>query len=122
MENREIKFRIRDPKTGKVIMYIDMSQNPMTWAHKMHEEYLWEQFTGTKDKNGSEIYEGDILKDTHWEGTPVSVMEFGDFDSEDGVVKAFRLVDRKYKEQVCTSESRYLEVIGNIAENPELLK
>ena len=87
------------------------------------EEYSVEQYTGLKDKNGKEIYEGDIIQ------------EEIDFNSKmtDGVFKYKVYWD---EEELCWclehigNESIHhelwqcnqsTEVIGNIHENPELL-
>jgi uncharacterized phage protein (TIGR01671 family) len=72
------------------------------------------QFTGLKDKNGREIYEGDIVAHAI-EGytTPLSVVEF-----KDGM---FVFTDSEYSTELIESLD-YCEVIGNIYENPELLK
>lgn len=78
-----------------------------------------EQYTGLKDKNGKEIYEGDRIKiegsDTIYTveyGRGVWTARFGD-ESGDNIC-LFHYVQ---KDMVL-----YAEVIGNIHENPELLE
>lgn len=83
------------------------------------DNVIFMQSTGMKDKNGAEIYEGDIVK-------PVS------FASWIGVVKyssenaAYILDDHNNEfrgENVYLSQfNEGLEVIGNIYENPELME
>lgn len=92
------------------------------------------QFTGLHDKNGKEIYEGDILlwtrKNVHIEGRPLR--DFADrceiFYDDDKC--AFRF---QYKLDCgsCSglldfrddrADESYIEIIGNIHDNPELQK
>lgn len=74
------------------------------------------QFTGLKDKNGKEIYEGDIIKGV-WGKNNIVIFKViwdkrGCFDGEDA----------EGEPQVFDDFDGNLEVIGNIYENPELLK
>jgi uncharacterized phage protein (TIGR01671 family) len=68
------------------------------------------QYTGLTDKNGKEIYEGDILanNDANWE------VGFG----EGGYW--MRLRERQHK-FVFINEAKHSEIIGNIHEHPNLL-
>nr|DAN32772.1 MAG TPA: YopX protein [Caudoviricetes sp.] len=90
------------------------------WHRKNKDRFVLVQSTGLKDKNGEEIYEGDIVK-------PVS------FASWIGVVKyspenaAYILDDHNNEfirgENVYLSQfNEGLEVKGNIYENPELME
>lgn len=81
------------------------------------EGLIIEQYTGLKDKNGEEIYEGDIVEYmTCYFGNEKrhrKVVEWGEWDSDDfGEPHNLGYFDL----------NEYMEVIGNIHENPELLE
>lgn len=94
-----------------------------------------EQYTGLKDKNGKEIYEGDILQAEHFSYTGtygLVVIKLGEY------VDTGFLDDSNYEAQgvgfhayltkandtsgIEKAMVEGMEVIGNIHENPELLK
>jgi uncharacterized phage protein (TIGR01671 family) len=73
------------------------------------DDLILMQYTGLKDKNGKEIYEGDVLENKWGQK---SKLEYGEFYDSGIYVSGFGI-------SICPEES---EVIGNIYENPELIK
>ena len=71
-----------------------------------------QQFTGLLDRNGKEIYEGDIVK--HFNG--VQVVEW----CEDNASFQMNLNDNVFDQEL-SFDSQNVEVIGNVYENPELV-
>ncbi len=105
---KNLKFRIWD-KQLKQFLYKLPEQHHLDW-----ERFDIQQFTGLLDKNGKEIYEGDIVK-TNFRKI---VVEWGkDYDVDGWYQWAgydLGIYDDGYPE-------KDFEVIGNIYENPELL-
>lgn len=74
------------------------------------------QFTGLKDKNGKEIYEGDILK-KHDQKSLVTVKY-----NQKCCAFRYSYIKVNYQFDIFKSETILDEVIGNIYEDKELLK
>ena len=126
---REIKFRAWDNRNKRMYPFelIELPYNENVnldgqFDGLVNREYLFMQYTGLLDKNGEEIYEGDIVSvfdyDTEFLGHGKIV--FYDFSwciewiCKD---KNFTMMFSEWYE-----ETKTVEVIGNIYENQELLK
>lgn len=80
------------------------------------------QSTDLKDKNGKEIFEGDVVTDGHTEGDIKNHQTLGFYMVDDNGIERFFSDDstiEDFKEDVETA-ARILEIIGNIHANPEL--
>jgi uncharacterized phage protein (TIGR01671 family) len=135
---RELKFRAWDKEEEKLIYLNSKKHHHHSFTVKLNgnisyfnlqngsggEEYILMQYTGLKDKNNVEIYEGDVVR--LFDGDEdLTCVEF-----RDGAFKVEHVGVRNIMERVngptgawvnLSVDQRYCEVVGNIYKNPELL-
>ena len=127
------KFRVWNEKTESFIDYgdlmLDLKNGKVYSGDVGIPEYTIDvtnqvilmQYTGCRDKNGIEIYEGDVIKDKYdktwlvqwYVGAFVITDKIPDSDGQTSTYSHFSNVSNHHF---------YFEVIGNIYENPELLE
>ena len=124
MQKREIKFRAWD-KTENVMSYSDVEMfDDMVGFRFGHfginvdtvDDIELMQYTGLKDKNGQEIYEGDIVKmyDPYTKTIMTTEVIWDDPNCRFAMKYTFVDFDFLISDEI--------EVIGNVHENTELIK
>ena len=116
---RTIKFRAWHPDEGNMYYFncfkeiTDWQADDFYRADNTDDACVdFMQFTGLHDKNGKEIYEGDIVKSF-----------LVDTDEAGNEIYKYYIIEVKYDEVLCSykiDKFMNLEVIGNIYENKEL--
>lgn len=119
MQNRELKFRGWDADLKLMLLPVDLSAPLQHYKWLGRHDVLIMQFTGLLDKNGKEIYEGDIVEwkylqtwhknEVRWVGGGFVVTTSGFKD------------DLNEPQDLSLVSILSCEIIGNIYENPELI-
>lgn len=127
---RDIKFRAWDKELKEWTNYSISNIDDTLIDFYNKETGFWEsdregerfalcQYTGLKDKNDREIYEGDIVRAvrfSRWEG----VAKYSDKNQ----AFVFECIDKNYRGNIVfmSQFDQGFKILGNIYENPELLK
>lgn len=127
---REIKFRAWD-KNKKSMFYSDKDfNNDLSEFFSEIQDYrnplsdissTIQQLTGLTDKNGKEIYEGDIVKFCHWDDCNINKERIWKIGKIVWDEYSFRFTLDPKEPMNSLYYSKMYEVIGNIYENPDLL-
>ena len=124
----ELKFRVWDThrKTIYPAQEIRFKNNELLAVWRTHgERCLVEgavpimQYIGAKDKNDIEIYEGDVIRENAGEKYRDYVVRWS--DGKCGFIADTKALCKVFP---CLNQgtAKYLEVVGNIYENPEMVK
>jgi uncharacterized phage protein (TIGR01671 family) len=119
--NRESKFKAGDKKKGGFVFEGTLADIRHAGGKLNFTTWIWTQSTGLKDKNGKDIYEGDIVGVRNKSFTYKAVIalgwsddgEYGWCQKRDGLSTIIRNVD--------FVDERY-EIFGNIYQNPDQAK
>lgn len=124
---REIKFRawVKEKKaifevilidyvTKKVTYIVERTGHLLNIRHDKFNDVELMQYTGLKDKDNKEIYEGDILFESFGEKYYKVIFENGGFRAE------FKGDFEEYSFDLIDVVAQGCEIVGNIYENPEL--
>jgi uncharacterized phage protein (TIGR01671 family) len=132
--NRPIKFRVWDVKNKKVLpesyfailgngkLIVTLSGYYNDFTNTNQDDYVIQQYTGLTDSNDNPIYEGDILKISY--GTMGDVIGQVLYEADEGgyIFQWERKGPNQHHINLNCDVAFESVIVGNILENPEILK
>ena len=122
--NREIKFRVWSEKNKKMLEIQKHSfkiGKSMPYGYNIAYDFgELMQYTGLKDENGKEIYEGDILSIKIYSRDKIIVQCKALVEFKDGCFGVIWGYDKSFLSLKSFFNTKF-EVVGNKCENPEIL-
>lgn len=125
--NREIKFRIWDIENKEMLEVQELDFEPTFYGGRIAirpdqyndyfdtEDMILMQYTGLHDKNGKEIYEGDIVGDN-------KIKWIVKWNKNRMGFSLYPTTEQLYDEMPINVENKLgFKILGNIYDNPELL-
>lgn len=150
---RELKFRAWDRVKHKMLYGVspfnahitDENEPLLSLEYSKHDDCEFMQYTGIKDKNGKDVYDGDVIYSSSYfkkKGgkrfvaqkpyrNPIAVIEWDDdsgafsenqYENGEFQIGGFLFEATGEWESLKGTEKNVIEVLGNIHENPELLE
>ena len=115
-----MEYQVMVGQLGSFFTYQDPNDSACAINTRYTDSTPIMQYTGFKDKNGKEIYDGDIIKF----GTSLVIYEviFTNGTSEHSCFNGWGLINIDSKLRYHLNDRNFYEIIGNIYENPELIK
>lgn len=129
MSNDRFKFRVWDNEQKRytsvkpIVLCVEVNTRKMTMQDNGDGQYVIEQCTGLRDKNGKLIYEGDVCSlygmkyEIRWKDGGLGFREYPPCADRDGFIfsQTVPFTNRLYLRE----DLKEIEVVGTIHDNPD---